>query len=70
MRGSGSNIKGHHKLGDHWKEKRNGHYTSLLRINEHDSSQTCVRCFRKLSQLLTGKSRPSRVHLLVLLATV
>lgn len=54
----GSTIKGHHRFGGHWKEKRNGRYTPVLITNEHNSPQTCVWCFEKLSHpysIIDGK---------------
>ncbi|CEP18628.1 hypothetical protein [Parasitella parasitica] len=44
----GSSIKGHWRFGGHWKEERHARYTPVLITNEHNTSQTCIFCFRKL----------------------
>ncbi|KAI9255920.1 hypothetical protein EDC94DRAFT_222963 [Helicostylum pulchrum] len=44
-----SRIKGHVKYGGTWKEKIHSRYTSVFVTNEHNSSQTCVFCFKKLT---------------------
>ncbi|KAI8881784.1 hypothetical protein K501DRAFT_188097 [Backusella circina FSU 941] len=46
--GVGSRIKSHLKYGGHWKEKKHGLYTSVAITNEHNTSQTCVYCFKKM----------------------
>lgn len=47
--GTGSCIKNHQRFGGPWKGKLHGRYTTTLVTNEHNSSQTCVFCFKKLS---------------------
>ena len=39
-------IKDYQQFGGHWKEKIHGRYTSSLITNEHNSSQTCLFCFK------------------------
>ncbi|CEP09091.1 hypothetical protein [Parasitella parasitica] len=50
----GSPIKGHLRFGGHWKELRHSRYTPTLISNEHNSSQTCLWCFSKLSHPYTA----------------
>ncbi|KAI9251157.1 hypothetical protein EDC94DRAFT_526688, partial [Helicostylum pulchrum] len=45
--GVGSAIKGHPKYGGVWKPKIHSSYTSVCETNEHNTSQTCVFCFKK-----------------------
>ncbi|KAI9486687.1 MAG: hypothetical protein EXX96DRAFT_627135 [Benjaminiella poitrasii] len=47
--GIGSRLKGHLKYGGRWKPIKNSPYTSVLITNEHNSSQTCLFCYEKLS---------------------
>ncbi|KAI8643815.1 hypothetical protein BD408DRAFT_384896 [Parasitella parasitica] len=56
--GFGSRIKGHRQFGGFWKQQRHSRYTPTLITNEHNTSQTCVFCFHKLSHpvaALNGK---------------
>lgn len=50
-----SPIKGHLRFGGYWKELRHSRYTPTLITNEHNSSQTCLWCFSKLSHPYTAK---------------
>ncbi|KAI8636687.1 hypothetical protein BD408DRAFT_79415 [Parasitella parasitica] len=50
--GIGSRTKGFLRYGGHWKPKKNSLYSSILYTNEHNTSQTCPYCFRKLSHPL------------------
>ncbi|CEG79069.1 hypothetical protein RMATCC62417_13582 [Rhizopus microsporus] len=45
----GSRIKGFMRYGGHWKSKKHSLYTTVCITNEHNTSQTCIYCFNKLS---------------------
>ncbi|KAI9255002.1 hypothetical protein EDC94DRAFT_587345 [Helicostylum pulchrum] len=45
--GFGSTIKGHLKYCGVWKLKIHSLYTSVCETKEHNTSQTCVFCFKK-----------------------
>ncbi|ORE00835.1 hypothetical protein BCV72DRAFT_324767 [Rhizopus microsporus var. microsporus] len=47
-----STIKGHLKYEDQWKSRKNSLYTSVCITNEHNTSQTCLFCFKKLQHPL------------------
>ncbi|KAI8641782.1 hypothetical protein BD408DRAFT_467729, partial [Parasitella parasitica] len=47
--GFGSRIKRHGRFGGFWKQQQHGGYTPTLITNEHNTSQTCIFCFHKLS---------------------
>ncbi|KAI9477872.1 MAG: hypothetical protein EXX96DRAFT_484224 [Benjaminiella poitrasii] len=47
--GIGSRLKGHLRYGGNWKPVKNSLYTSVLVTNEHNSSQTCLFCYKKLT---------------------
>ncbi|CEP14460.1 hypothetical protein [Parasitella parasitica] len=49
-----SPFKGHLRFGGHWKELCHSRYTPTLITNEHNSSQTCLWCFSKLSHPYTA----------------
>ncbi|KAI8073680.1 hypothetical protein BDF21DRAFT_445466 [Thamnidium elegans] len=44
----GSTIIGHARQGGLWKPKKHRLYSSVCITNEHNSSQTCIFCFKKL----------------------
>ncbi|ORE18855.1 hypothetical protein BCV71DRAFT_234551 [Rhizopus microsporus] len=44
----GSKIKGFLKYGGNWKLNKNSFYTTVCITNEHNTSQTCLFCFKKL----------------------
>ncbi|KAI8878913.1 hypothetical protein K501DRAFT_194759 [Backusella circina FSU 941] len=46
--GVGSTISRHNRYGGTWKVKIHGRYTASCITNEHNSSQTCVYCFKKV----------------------
>ncbi|KAI8885968.1 hypothetical protein K501DRAFT_178769, partial [Backusella circina FSU 941] len=65
--GSGSPIKSFKEYDSHWKSINHSHYTALCIANEHNSSQTCVYCFKKLSHPLKivkekGKTKVKTVN--------
>ena len=45
----GSRIKAFIRYGSHWKPKRHSLYTTVCITNEHNTSQTCIYRFNKLS---------------------
>ena len=55
----GSTIKGHLKYGGQWKSRKNSLYTSVCITSEHNTSQTCPFCFKKLQRPLwiTGNTK-------------
>ncbi|KAI9485407.1 MAG: hypothetical protein EXX96DRAFT_475739 [Benjaminiella poitrasii] len=62
--GIGSRLKGHLKYGGKWKPVKNSLYTSVLITNEHNSSQTCLFCYKKLSHpvgAMTNKKGKKRL---------
>jgi hypothetical protein len=46
--GVNSTIKGHLKYGGFWKAKKHSFYATVAVINEHNTSQTCIYCSKKL----------------------
>ncbi|KAI8364504.1 hypothetical protein EDC96DRAFT_463609 [Choanephora cucurbitarum] len=50
--GVGSSIRGHVRLGGSWKPKKHSLCTSVCITNEHNTSQVCVFCFKKISHPL------------------
>jgi hypothetical protein len=55
-------IKGHQRFGGHWKEKIHGRYTSSLITNEHNSSQTCLFCFKKLAHPQVARDKVIKIN--------
>ncbi|ORE06554.1 hypothetical protein BCV72DRAFT_207244, partial [Rhizopus microsporus var. microsporus] len=47
-----STIKGHLKYGRQWKPRKNNLYSFVCITNEHNTSQTCLFCFKKLQHPL------------------
>lgn len=62
--GIGSSIKGHLRYGGMWKPDIHSRYTSVGITNEHNTSQTCLFCFQKLSHPLKAvtKKGQQQVH--------
>ncbi|KAI8876119.1 hypothetical protein K501DRAFT_201117, partial [Backusella circina FSU 941] len=58
----GSQIKGHLKYRGHWKEKKHGLYTFVAITNEHNTSQTCVYCFKKMEHPMKIKDKVKSVN--------
>ncbi|ORE01496.1 hypothetical protein BCV72DRAFT_236312 [Rhizopus microsporus var. microsporus] len=55
----GSKIKGFLKYGGNWKSNKDSLYTTVCITNEHNTSQTCLFCFKKLLnpyRLVQGKT--------------
>lgn len=44
----GSKIKGFLKYGGNWKSNKNSLYMTVCITNKHNTSQTCLFCFKKL----------------------
>lgn len=44
----GSRLKGFLRYGGLWKPKQHSRYAAVCVTNEHNTSQTCVFCFKKL----------------------
>ncbi|CEP10874.1 hypothetical protein [Parasitella parasitica] len=61
--GIGSRVKGFQKYGGRWKPQKNSLYSSVLITNEHNTSQTCLYCFRKIFHplLITEKEGERKV---------
>ncbi|KAI9469779.1 MAG: hypothetical protein EXX96DRAFT_623386 [Benjaminiella poitrasii] len=62
--GIGSRLKDHLKYGGNWKPVKNGLYTSVLITNEHNSSLTCLFCYKKLTHpvgAMTNKKGEKRL---------
>ncbi|KAI9482747.1 MAG: hypothetical protein EXX96DRAFT_453159, partial [Benjaminiella poitrasii] len=62
--GIGSRLKGHLKYGGNWKPVKNSLFTPVLVTNEHNSSQTCLFCYKKLSHpvgAMTNKKGEKRL---------
>ncbi|KAI8091641.1 hypothetical protein BDF21DRAFT_376460 [Thamnidium elegans] len=58
--GIGSTIKGHARQGGLWKPKKHSLYSSVCITNEHNSSQTCIFCFKKLFHPISTTTTNSR----------
>lgn len=58
--GTGSSIKGHLRYGGKWKPEIHSRYTSVCITNEHNTSQTCLFCFQKLSHPLKVVTRKGK----------
>ena len=60
----GSKIKGFLKYSVNWKLNSNSFYTTVCITNEHNTSQTCLFCFKKLLnsyRLVQGKNNKVRL---------
>ncbi|KAI8095938.1 hypothetical protein BDF21DRAFT_470864, partial [Thamnidium elegans] len=55
----GSHIKDFRKYGGLWKAIKHSRQATILITNEHNTSQTCVYCFRKTTHSVQVSDKKS-----------